>query len=181
MTNQKKPGLQYNRRLLLLGLVAAPIGLAIIPGLSGAAQSNGGKIVKLEKTREQWQTLLDPEAFRVLFKEATERPFTSALNDEHREGVYVCAACYLPLFESTAKFDSGTGWPSFFQPIEGAIGTKRDFKILIPRTEYHCIRCTGHQGHLFNDGPRPTGQRWCNNGVALQFVATQQPLPELRS
>ncbi|HLE19877.1 MAG TPA: peptide-methionine (R)-S-oxide reductase, partial [Vicinamibacteria bacterium] len=92
---------------------------------------------------------------------------------------FICAACFLPLFESAAKYDSGTGWPSFFQPIPGHLGTKRDFKLIFPRTEYHCIRCGGHQGHVFKDGPPPTGQRWCNNGVALKFVAEGEELPPL--
>lgn len=181
MTINRNPEFQHNRRLLLAGLAAAPFALAAITPLSQANQKGGGKIVKLEKSKEQWQALLNPDAYRVLFKEATERPFTSPLDDEKQDGVYICAACYLPLFESAAKFDSGTGWPSFFQPIEGAIGTKRDFKMLIPRTEYHCIRCGGHQGHVFKDGPRPTGLRWCNNGVALLFVPAAEPLPELRT
>jgi peptide-methionine (R)-S-oxide reductase len=106
----------------------------------------------------------------VLFEEGTERAFTSPLNAEKREGTFVCAACEQPLFESGAKFDSGTGWPSFWKPIPGAIETKTDFKLLLPRTEYHCSRCGGHQGHVFSDGPAPTVQRYCNNGVSLRFV-----------
>ena len=117
----------------------------------------------------------------MLFEEATERPWSSALNDEKRDGTYVCAACYLPLFVSEIKFDSGTGWPSFYQPIEGNTGSKNDWKLILPRTEYHCARCGGHQGHVFDDGPKPTGQRWCNNGVALSFVPATESLPELRA
>jgi peptide-methionine (R)-S-oxide reductase len=126
----------------------------------------------LDKTTEQWRRELEQPAFQVLFEEATERPFSSALNDEKRAGVYVCAACDLPLFTSAMKFDSGTGWPSFFTHIPEHLGTKTDFKIGWPRTEYHCARCNGHQGHVFKDGPRPTRERWCNNGVALRFLPT---------
>ncbi len=126
---------------------------------------------KLSLSKEEWRARLDnPLAFDVLRKEATERPFTSPLNDEKREGVFVCAGCDLPVFTSAMKFDSGTGWPSFFTTIPDAMETKRDFKLILPRTEYHCSRCGGHHGHVFNDGPAPTGQRWCNNGVALKFL-----------
>lgn len=119
---------------------------------------------------EEWRRRLSEEQYRVLRKEGTEPPWTSPLNDEKRSGTYVCAGCDQPLFTSDMRFDSGTGWPSFFDVIDGAIGTKRDFKLILPRTEYHCSRCGGHQGHVFKDGPRPTGLRYCNNGVALSFV-----------
>ena len=120
-------------------------------------------------TDAEWRQKLTPEQFRVLRQHGTERPFTSPLNDEHRSGVFVCAACALELFRSETKFDSGTGWPSFFAPIEGAVETSRDFKLLLPRTEVHCHRCGGHLGHVFDDGPEPTGKRYCMNGVAMQF------------
>ena len=120
-------------------------------------------------SENEWQRRLSPEAYAVLRREGTERPHSSPLNREKRTGTYLCAGCRLPLFSSTTKYDSGTGWPSFWQPLSGAIGTKTDFKLLIPRREYHCHRCGGHQGHVFNDGPRPTGLRYCNNGVALDF------------
>ncbi len=121
----------------------------------------------------EWQARLDEEAYYVLRKEGTERPFTSPLNDEKRSGEFACAGCNLVLFESDKKYESGTGWPSFWQPVEGRVGTKKDFKLLLPRTEYHCARCGGHQGHVFKDGPQPTGLRYCNNGVALKFIPAE--------
>ncbi len=124
----------------------------------------------LKLSAEEWRRRLTPQQFYVLRQEGTERPGSSPLNDEKRPGVYVCAGCGLPLFTSAMKFDSGTGWPSFFTTIPDVFGMKRDFKLLIPRTEYHCIRCGGHHGHVFDDGPAPTRLRYCNNGVALRFI-----------
>ena len=125
---------------------------------------------KIEKTDEQWRSELSPEAYQVLRREGTERAGTSPLNDEKRPGTFACAGCGTPLFRSDMKFDSGTGWPSFFTTLPGAFQTKRDFKLIWPRTEYHCATCGGHHGHVFDDGPAPTGLRYCNNGVALRFV-----------
>lgn len=125
---------------------------------------------RLELSEKEWAEILDSNAFEVLRKDGTERPFSSPLNDEKRPGVFVCAGCRLPLFSSEMKYDSGTGWPSFFTTIPGAFETKRDWKLILPRTEYHCVRCAGHHGHIFGDGPPPTGERWCNNGVALHFI-----------
>jgi peptide-methionine (R)-S-oxide reductase len=140
------------------------------------------EIKPLLKSTEEWQKLLSKESYAVLFEEATERGGTSPLNKEKRAGTFICAACFLPLFSSQAKYESGTGWPSFWQPIAaGHIGTKRDFFLILPRTEYHCARCGGHQGHVFKDGPEPTGLRYCNNGVALQFIPEGGKLPELRT
>jgi peptide-methionine (R)-S-oxide reductase len=169
-----------SRRNLLKGAFAALLALGA-GRLAGAKESAtpAEEIQKLSLPLEEWRRRLTPEQYGVLFEEGTERPFSSSLDKEKREGTYVCAACHLPLFESSAKFDSGTGWPSFFRPIEGHVATKRDFKLLMPRTEYHCARCGGHQGHVFDDGPPPTGQRWCNNGVALRFSPADEPLPAL--
>jgi peptide-methionine (R)-S-oxide reductase len=136
----------------------------------------------LKKPKSEWRALLEAPRYAILFEEDTERPWTSPLNDEKRSGTFVCAACYLPLFGSAHKYDSGTGWPSFTQPIaKENIATKRDFRLILPRTEYHCARCGGHQGHVFNDGPRPRGERWCNNGLALLFYPDGEALPPLRT
>ena len=130
---------------------------------------------------DAYRGLLEQDQYGVLFKENTERPFSSPLNDEKRAGTFVCAACHSPLFRTSGKFDSGTGWPSFFQPLtEDGIGTRRDFRMLVPRTEYHCSHCGGHQGHVFKDGPAPTGLRYCNNGLALKFIPDGEPLPPIR-
>jgi peptide-methionine (R)-S-oxide reductase len=126
-------------------------------------------MTKIERTQEEWQRLLTREQYHVLREEGTERRFTSPLNDEKRRGTYVCAGCGAPLFTADMKFDSRTGWPSFITCLPGALETREDRSFFTVRTEYHCARCGGHQGHVFDDGPPPTGQRWCNNGVALRF------------
>jgi peptide-methionine (R)-S-oxide reductase len=125
---------------------------------------------RLERTESEWRSRLDSLAFDVLREMGTEPAGSSPLNDEHRAGLYVCAGCDLPLFSSEMKFDSGTGWPSFFTTIADVFATQRDYFLLFPRTEYHCVRCGGHHGHVFDDGPPPTGERWCNNGIALKFI-----------
>jgi peptide-methionine (R)-S-oxide reductase len=169
------------RRSLLKALALLPA----LPLLGNAplslAQTIASSITPLDKPHDAWRKLLPPEAYAVLFEEDTEAPRSSPLNQEKRDGTFVCAACYLPLFASQDKYESGTGWPSFTKPIEGHMNTKRDFKLFFPRTEYHCARCGGHQGHVFDDGPKPRGERWCNNGVALRFIPEGEPLPELRS
>ena len=147
------------------------LGAAAAARLAFAAKPDDPvKIDKLKLSKDEWKKRLTPAQFSVLREEGTERAGSSPLDSEKRKGHFACAGCDLPLFTSEMKFDSGTGWPSFFTVIPGRVETKTDYKILYPRTEYHCARCEGHQGHVFDDGPKPTGKRYCNNGVALKFV-----------
>ena len=135
-----------------------------------AAASVPSPTEPLKLSKEEWRKRLQGEAFHVMREEGTERPGSSPLNGEKRPGIFACAGCGLPLFTSEMKYESGTGWPSFFTHIPGVFGTKKDFYLIYPRTEYHCIRCGGHHGHVFDDGPPPTKLRYCNNGVALKFI-----------
>jgi len=151
----------------LAATAALPASTALAAAPAAVNDKAGDKIVK---TPDEWRKTLTAEQFYILREEGTERPFTSPLNKEKRQGTFVCAGCELPLFKSDTKFESGTGWPSFWAPIPGALATKVDYKLVYPRTEYHCRRCEGHQGHVFPDGPQPTGQRYCNNGIALKFI-----------
>lgn len=168
------------RRQLLQSLAA--LGSLGASGLLGLARADDKALGTLGLPAEHWREYLSKAQFDVLFHEDTEPLHSSPLNKEKRAGSFLCAACYNPLFNAQTKYESGTGWPSFWQPIgEDAIATKTDYKLLWPRTEYHCARCGGHQGHVFEDGPQPTGLRYCNNGLALHFVPDGEPLPELRS
>jgi peptide-methionine (R)-S-oxide reductase len=166
------------RRHLLSSLLALIAGAS--PTVAGAADARPD-FTPLRKNKAEWKKLLPADAYAVLFEEDTEPPGSSPLNREKRSGSFLCAACNLPLFDAKTKYESGTGWPSFWQSLRGRVATKTDFLMLIPRTEYHCARCGGHQGHVFEDGPKPTGLRYCNNGLALRFVPEGEALPELRT
>ena len=154
-----------NRRSALAWLGA---GIAL-PVLAACGSRAEAKTFKVAYSDGEWRRRLSPAQFAVLREEDTERPYTSPLNDEHRSGTFVCAGCDNELYSSTTKFESGTGWPSFYRPLPGAVGTSTDFKLGYPRTEVHCADCGGHLGHVFNDGPRPTGLRYCMNGLAMRF------------
>ncbi len=159
------------RRRELIKLMLGTAGIAAFQGIFKIGRAFAEEAIeKISKSDEQWKKELTAQQYDVLRREGTERAFSSPLNDEHRDGMFTCAGCDFPLFPSTYKFDSGTGWPSFYDTIPGHIETKTDYKLIMPRTEYHCARCGGHQGHIFNDGPKPTGLRHCNNGVALKFI-----------
>jgi peptide-methionine (R)-S-oxide reductase len=158
-----------NRRQFIQGLIGSVSAVAFF-----SVFKTGGVMAetvdKITLSDAEWKKKLTPEQYNVLREEGTERPFTSPLNGEKHAGVFACAGCDLPLFPSKFKFDSGTGWPSFFDSLPGHIATKTDSSLFMTRTEYHCARCGGHQGHVFDDGPKPTGLRYCNNGVALKFI-----------
>lgn len=155
-----------NRRHLIAGMATCAVALGFWRLGVGEAEA----AYPFALTDAQWRQRLSPLAYNVLRKQATERPFTSPLDKEKRAGTFACAGCDQPLFSSKTKFDSRTGWPSFYAPLPKAVGTSRDFDLGYPRTEVHCARCGGHLGHVFDDGPRPTGKRYCMNGVAMRFI-----------
>jgi peptide-methionine (R)-S-oxide reductase len=162
------------RRQILLGTagvaVVAAAGVGVVRWVNSRATAASNGHFEVAKTPDEWRKVLTPAQYAVLREADTERPWTSPLNDEHRKGTFVCAGCDLPLFKSETKFNSGTGWPSFYAPIEGAVETGKDWSFGILREEVHCRRCGGHLGHVFKDGPKPTGLRYCINGIALKFV-----------
>lgn len=162
------------RRHILLGTAGvaavAAAGVGTVWWVESRATSAGNGDFEITKTPEEWKEILTPKQYAVLREADTERPWTSPLNKEKRKGTFVCAGCELPLFKSETKFESGTGWPSFYTPIEGSVGVQKDFSWGMVRDEVHCRRCGGHLGHIFKDGPPPTGLRYCINGVALDFI-----------
>jgi peptide-methionine (R)-S-oxide reductase len=158
-----------NRRRFLSRTFVAIAGATVLRHAAPTG-AQAPKLERIVKTEAEWRKLLTPAQFAVLREEGTEPPFTSPLNGEKRKGTFVCAGCDLPLFESRTKYDSGTGWPSFYDVMPGRVETKVDRKYFVTATEYHCARCGGHHGHVFDDGPKPTGLRYCNNGVALKFI-----------
>ena len=159
----------FDRRILLAS-VAGLFGLAGFRWLSGSPARAAEKF-EVEKTDAEWRAQLTPQQYQILRQEGTERPYTSPLLKEHRKGIFACAGCDLPLFASETKFESGTGWPSFYKPLDNAVGEHKDRTLGMLRTEIHCRRCGGHLGHVFDDGPKPTGLRYCMDGLALQFHA----------
>lgn len=160
------------RRLLEMGTIIIGTGWfsKYLLGQTNVMATSKEEQFEVVKTEQEWHETLTPEQFNVLRKHGTERAGTSSLDKIYTDGVYACAGCGLPVFTSKTKYDSGTGWPSFYEPIPGAIGTSVDRTLFMTRTEIHCHRCGGHLGHVFNDGPPPTGQRYCMNGVAMKFV-----------
>ncbi|TVP78728.1 MAG: peptide-methionine (R)-S-oxide reductase [Gemmatimonadales bacterium] len=170
-----------NRRHFLRTLGMSSGALLVLGPLAACRPDDEAFARDFIQPRHYWRDKVSEERWHILFEEGTERAFSSPLDRETRPGTYICAACHFPLFGSDTKYDSGTGWPSFWAPMdEDRVGTKADYKLILPRTEYHCARCGGHQGHVFEDGPEPTGERWCNNGLALHFIPEGEPLPELR-
>lgn len=165
-----------NRRNFLLGGITSLLAVRLANAATQPATARQGFI----QPPAFWRKKVSDNAWDVLFKENTESRFSSPLNHEKHAGTFVCAACYQPLFNSTSKFDSGTGWPSFSQVLPNAVGQREDRSFFMTRTEYHCSRCGGHQGHLFEDGPKPSGLRYCNNGLSLQFIEQGTALPALR-
>lgn len=165
--------------ILHAGGVASAL-MVMGPGVLAHPVNKELNLGPLSRSEDEWRSLISKREFHILFEEGTEPPGSSPLNNVKKAGTFICAACFLPLFESDTKYESGTGWPSFYQPIAGRVDTSLDLKLIWPRTEYHCIRCGGHQGHIFEDGPEPTGLRYCNNGLALNFISNEEPLPELR-
>jgi peptide-methionine (R)-S-oxide reductase len=163
---------RFDRRSLLLGGTALAA-LVALPFATRSLAAGAGPVpgdFEVKHTEEEWLAILGPDAYEIMRNQGTEYPWTSALLEEHRDGMFLCAGCELPLFDSSTKYDSGTGWPSFYQALDNAIGELRDTSLGMVRTEVHCRRCGGHLGHLFDDGPQPTGLRYCIDGLALKFA-----------